>query len=578
MSTAALALVAGQAFAQTAETVQVADAMEAGAGSEDRVVVTGSRVATGEDAPTPVMQLSLDDLNITTPTNIADSLGQMPVFANSPGSSRTGFGIAGGNFLNMRSLGSNRTLVLLDGRRFVTSALPGSGATSVNVDSIPQGLVKRVDTVTGGASAAYGSDAVAGVVNFVLDTEFEGLKAEIVGGQTFRDDGFNWKAQISGGGSFADGRGHVLLNVEHAQSDGIEGEHSGKRKPPRPWMDSVNAIVANPLAAQPGQPAFITLENARFPYYTFEGMVRSGPLLGTGFNPDGSTKPYDLGNPVAGVWASGGDGWNPSSAYDLAAAYDRSALFGRVSYDLTDTLNVYAEAMFATVDTESHVGHGYADAISPGGLPVSLDYAYLPANLRTEMVNRGLTTLRIGKGFESIGQSLNSATTRIVVGADGAFGGGWDWSTYYQYGQTKGAIEFENVQNSIAFRNALDAVVGPNGIVCRSTLTNPFDGCVPYNIFGDRGDGTGNGFTQAEHDYLFPTARYSNSNSQHVFEATVHGTAFAKWAGDVNVAAGGGYRKESLERGSNQLAGLRNPYTGVVGAYAYANQPAIEGA
>lgn len=145
----------------------------------------------GNEAPTPVTVLTIDQLSAAAPTGVADALNQLPVFRNSlkpstAGSSGTGQNDNGGNFLNLRALGPARTLTLLNGRRAVASNL-FTGTTDVNL--FPQMLISRVDVVTGGASAAYGSDAVAGVANFVLDTNFTGLKGEIQGGISGLHDG-----------------------------------------------------------------------------------------------------------------------------------------------------------------------------------------------------------------------------------------------------------------------------------------------------------------------------------------------------------------------------------------------------
>ena len=186
---ALLASSAGLLAANSASAQAAAD----DATSVDEVVVTGSRVVTGERAPTPGTAVSSEQLQASAPANIAHTLDQMPSFQNTYSSHHGGNGSTGGDFLNLRNLGANRTLVLLDGRRF----------QSGNVSSIPQGLIRQIDIVTGGASAAYGSDAVAGVVNFVLDTKFEGLKGQMQAGGTQYADGRNYMAQLSAGAAIA---------------------------------------------------------------------------------------------------------------------------------------------------------------------------------------------------------------------------------------------------------------------------------------------------------------------------------------------------------------------------------------
>jgi iron complex outermembrane recepter protein len=177
-----------------------ADEADDGAEELQEVIVTGTRLATGFDTPTPVAVLTTEDLQDAVPNNMGESLAQLPSLAGSVQNTTSGQGSAnsqtnGQNLLNLRQLGSDRTLILLDGQRLgVTNVV---GAVDINV--IPQNLVRRVEVVTGGASASYGSDAVAGVVNFILDTQFQGLKVETNIGQTAYSDSQNGKVSVAFG-------------------------------------------------------------------------------------------------------------------------------------------------------------------------------------------------------------------------------------------------------------------------------------------------------------------------------------------------------------------------------------------
>jgi outer membrane receptor protein involved in Fe transport len=182
---AAAALSPAVALAQQAEP-----APEAEAAASDRITVTGSRIArTGMTTPTPVTSMSAAELENLGPTTIMESLEALPQFINSdsPNNALGTSGAAGQSLLNLRGVGSNRTLTLLDGRRIVPSTRRGTTDVSI----LPQNLIERVEVVTGGASAAYGSDAVAGVVNFMLDTDYVGLKGEIQGGISEQGDAEN---------------------------------------------------------------------------------------------------------------------------------------------------------------------------------------------------------------------------------------------------------------------------------------------------------------------------------------------------------------------------------------------------
>lgn len=197
---------ASQSYAADPAKPQLAAAPDAAA--VDEIVVTGTRVVRdGYEAPTPVSVIGIDQIEDAAVANLGDFVNTLPslVGNTSPQTARTSM-TAGGVGLNTpqaRNLGSSRTLILLDGQRTVGSQPTGQ----VDINTFPQQLVSRVDIVTGGASAAYGSDALAGVINFVLDREFTGVKGELQGGLTTYGDGPNWNGALSAGTPFANGRG-----------------------------------------------------------------------------------------------------------------------------------------------------------------------------------------------------------------------------------------------------------------------------------------------------------------------------------------------------------------------------------
>src|SRR3546814_734275 len=183
------------AFAQTAAATDADPALEAGAsdasGAED-IIVTGSRVArSGFNAPTPTTVLGTEEFEKVAAPNLADVVNQMPAVRPSltPSSSTNNSQYAGGNYLDLRGLGFNRTLVLVDGKRFVPAQIQGP----VDINAIPQALIGSIDIVTGGASAAWGSDAVAGVVNFKFDHKLEGFKGSVQAGITDHNDHRNYQ-------------------------------------------------------------------------------------------------------------------------------------------------------------------------------------------------------------------------------------------------------------------------------------------------------------------------------------------------------------------------------------------------
>jgi len=226
-SVAAIGLLASPAAAQTVATDDDEDPVTRTVDSVERpsteIIVTGSRVARlGFDSPTPLTVISTEQIQSEAPTNnLFDLVNQLPSVAGSSQLSNSRLnissGISGINTINLRNLGLERTLVLLDGRRTVPSTVQGY----VDVNTFPQQLISRVEVVTGGASAAYGSDADAGVVNFILDKRYQGLKLSANTGITDEGDGFTWQVSAAGGTSFAEGRGHLLLSGQLSHQDGI---------------------------------------------------------------------------------------------------------------------------------------------------------------------------------------------------------------------------------------------------------------------------------------------------------------------------------------------------------------------
>ena len=180
----------------------------------ESVTITGSRViASNDESPTPVISIPTAEMNAITPSDLPDGLNKLPVFAGSRNQRTVGGSTINwpGNFLDLRDFGFNRTLILLDGRRVPYTDSNGD----VDANTLPQALVSRVDIVTGGASAVYGSDAITGVVNFVIDKHFEGLKLTAQAGISGYGDDASWKAGIVAGTDFDGTRGHVEASYEH---------------------------------------------------------------------------------------------------------------------------------------------------------------------------------------------------------------------------------------------------------------------------------------------------------------------------------------------------------------------------
>jgi outer membrane receptor protein involved in Fe transport len=281
-----ISLAAEAGPSQAATAAQLAETV-------DEIVVTGTRIIReGYAAPTPLSVIDKAALENRADPNLAVLIAEMPAFSgNGPGSTNsTSLGQSGNgqSNVNLRNLGALRTLVLLDGYRTVGSSASGQ---NVDISSYPQQLVSRVEVVTGGASAVYGSDAVAGVVNFILDKKFNGVKADVSTGVTSYGDGANYSVKMSGGFGFAGGRGHVLLSGETERNFGSDGDGG------RAWNREGVQVFTNPTyTATNGEPNLLLMSHVGITGGTNGGIVVSaGALKGVAFGQGGLPYQFQLG-------------------------------------------------------------------------------------------------------------------------------------------------------------------------------------------------------------------------------------------------------------------------------------------
>jgi len=524
----------------------------------EEIVVTGSRIIRdGYQAPTPVSVIGAEDLISRAPVNIADAVNALPSFANSrsphSANSSTGNGTVGVNSLNLRGLNANRTLVLLDGQRLVGANANGSNeGNAVDVNVIPNALISRVDVVTGGASAAYGSDALSGVVNFVLDRNFTGVKGSVEGGISTYGDSENYALTLTGGTPFAGGRGHVLLSGEFSYSQGVRGN-------PRPWFqDAAAQTLSNPLYTDTnGQPRLIVAQQSGIALAAPGGLITAGPLKGIHFDPAGNPIPFRYGpNGFVGNQMQGGD-WALTRTDDtssLQAKVNRKSVFSRVSYDLTDDVQVYGQLHWSNIYAFSQNAYGYKLASDT----IRADNAYIPDSIRAQMTALGLTALTMGRNNNDlpIARPSNDRTFRgYSVGAEGRFdaaGTDWIWNAYYQRSATHNSIRVLTNMINANYLRSIDAVRTANGsVVCRvnadAITTNDDPACVPMSYFGY------GHVPQAAVDYIYGNGYGMTKLSQDVVAASVSGEPFSTWAGPVSVALGAEHRWEKLSAFASTL-------------------------
>jgi iron complex outermembrane receptor protein len=518
----------------------------------DQVVVTGSRIANnGFQQPTPVTVVGTEELNREMPPTVADYLNQLPSFGYSYSARNPGDGVAGGGTeaVNLRDLGTTRTLVLLDNRR-VVAASPSGGVDTL---TIPSSLIKRVEIVTGGASAAWGADAVAGVVNFVLNHDFQGLQLNVQAGISQEGDDRQVSTDLTFGRQFRDGRIRWIGNVKYSDSPDVV------KNTDRSWWRNRAAVTNPAYAPGNGQPKLITMDFPGQAGVAPGGVITSGPLRGVQFIGQGTPAPYDFGHPSGQLQWGGDVDMSISKAFDLAAPIRYGNAFTHVDFDLTDNITAYAEF---GVDESKYNDTGYFYYERVGNLAIQADNAYLDPSIRQQLAARGLSSFNMGLTFiaRDPPHSVNDRQVyRGVVGLDGRFGENWKWGAYYQHGVTKVQTHTYNNPMPSRFLLAVDAVRDPNtgAIVCRSTLTNPTNGCVPLDVFGD------NVSSQQARQYVQGIVPWQNTHVQlDVVSADASGKVFTLPTGDVSAAFGVDYYREEADSTNDPLSTQRLFATG----------------
>ncbi|WP_116810579.1 TonB-dependent receptor plug domain-containing protein [Steroidobacter cummioxidans] len=533
----------------TETTVPIAAAAAAANPPLDEVVVTGSRVIRdGYEAPTPVTVIGVEQIQQAPTQHISDFVTRLPAFGGGMSTTSGGNEISEGrqsqNNLNLRGLDVFRTLVLLDGHRIVSGDVNGA----VNINDLPQSLVNRVDVITGGASAAYGSDALAGVVNFGLDKEYSGFKSEVQGGVTTHGDNESYKANLTFGTPFADNRGHFIATVEYANNDGLFGALASRN-----WGFDTVHILANPeynaATGNTSVPQFVIRGQAATLLAAPGGLITSGPLRGTSFAADGTPTTYEYGPQANSQFNVGGD-WRLSDVnyynQSLANRLRRQNAFARISFDFTENVTGFVNIIQS--DSTGFARSKLDDSLN--NIVIRRDNAFLNPALAARMDQLGLTQFTMGSfnlDMPLITTNNRREMISYAAGLEGnvaAFGSDWRWEVFAQRGTAKSSIN-GRVMNKANFARATDSVLAPSGqIVCRvnadASTENDDPACVPWNPFGygqNGADAIG---------YSKGLAHLEQEVTQTVFTTGITGEPFSSWAGPVSLAAGVEWRKEEV--------------------------------
>lgn len=571
-----LAAVAMPAHAQDAGSAEEEE--EAAAESSSPIVVTGSRIARPTlSSPVPLTTVTAAELTEQGDISLGDALNDLPSLRStfSQGNSTRFIGTAGLNLLDLRGLGTDRTLVLVNGKRHVTAS---PGDYLVDVNTIPVDLLERVDVVTGGNSAIYGSDAVAGVVNFILKRDFEGFAARGQAGVSSRGDRATRFISGTYGKNFADGRGNIAISGEYAKTDPLyfrdrdelTGAFSGR----------CQFNLAEPTAGEPfGTDGIV--DNQPFCGVRNGAISDGGTLGGLGngrflrFDSNGSVV-TDVPDQFIGTFTGnviGGTGSTLRNTGQLAAGLTRFTANLLAHYDVSDAFRPFVEAKYVHIDAiqegQPSFWQGSIPGFFGGGANLRCDNPFLTdqafATMRSFGIcnatrdSRAFAMSRFNIDFGGRGELHDRDTYRIVGGVEGTFNEDWNYELSLNYGRLETKLRslnnlklFDLDGNPDGFLLALDATRNAAGqIVCRVnavTVTRP--DCVPINVFGD-------GAPSAEAlAFVNTTGRRQEKAEEFVALASVAGDLsqlFELPGGPVGFALGAEYREEKASSEFDEL-------------------------
>ena len=485
--------------------------------------------------------VSAAEITATAPATLFDGLQALPVFDGStspqsnPGNSSQN---NAAHIFNLRNIGATRTLVLYDGRRIAPTAPTGQ----TNADIIPAMLLQRVDIVTGGVSAVYGSDAISGVVNFITDKNFDGLKAYAQGGISEYGDGKNVKVGIAAGKDVLGGRGHIEGSIEYYNNAGI----AWNDKLQRPWAQQVITIQGAGSPAQPYQIVYNTrLNSTSYGGYITASGNTGNPLAGLNFATNGQLTPYNHGTAVVSGIESGGDGGYYYQA-SLVAKTMMGQAYGRFDYDFGNGVQAYA-SVSATLDQNenNHQSNEFRN------ITLSATNAFLSPSQQAAMTGAGISKFNFSKIMTQAPPLQPDSWTTAYLINSGVSGniGKYKWDLSYVFNTNEQYTRNNaNIDLGRAYA-ALDAVTNPaNGqVVCNVTLTNPtlYPGCQPLNLFGPTSE------SASARNYILTTTKYHSITTLNDVGASIAGSPFDDWAGPINMAISGEYRTTTFGLKSN---------------------------
>lgn len=606
LSTTAIvaAMTSVEAFAQTVPAGTAAP--QASTDDQGDIVVTGSRIARrrGDETASPLQTITSQDLDARGYETVAQALNELPSFGV-PGASPVGFNQssfgAGQSFVDFLGLGSQRTLTLVNGRRFVggnTASIfgpTGSGGNQVDLNVIPTKLIDRVETVAAIGAPIYGSDAIAGTINIILKKSYQGIDIDAQSGISSRGDAPDYRVRLLAGTSFAGGRGNVIISGEYDQSKGLFFDDrrvtsSDDRFDVAPSGSGPQVIYKDeriPSISPYGIPLVYDFINTAPGQQT--SMYVCGVPAGNGcdnlnlgvvnaagqqvkFDQQGNLVPIDFGTVVGAtadgtnIFSSGGNGFTLRDVENLLTDVKRYSGNIEFSYDITDNVRFFAEGWYSVSQGRNLANQPvYNSALFGGGglrdgnLILSVNNPFLSPAARATIIdsinnspftNPGQDYFYLGRANVDLSSGVSTGKSeimRFVGGFDGKVNvvpaGEWRFEGYFNYGRSR--VTSKNPElNEQNFLNAIGGVTAanPNGTPCLSGYTNSpiatlSATCAPINPFGNQ-------VSDAAKAYITTIATPKNVNNQYDGEISISGPLFKLPGGDFSFALGFEHRAE----------------------------------
>ncbi|TNE39746.1 MAG: TonB-dependent receptor [Sphingomonadales bacterium] len=558
-------------LASSALTVSTANAQgltDAGPGSEpenmvsdEQIVVTGSHIPRPEiESAMPVSITKMEEAIALGSISAYDALARDPALGiglnlgKIQSTNGSGAGISGGiSAVNLRNLGTNRTLTLIDGQRRVSST---GTSSEVDINMIPVGMIDRIEVVTGGAAAIYGADALAGAVNIVTRSKVDGLNITATKGISQRGDAAQFMTSISTGGRFADGRGSFAIGGTYSETDPLAVAD-------RQSMEEGGVIYwANPANTGPndGIPDTILYKNFKALYVGFDPSYYLGGknyVIQNGVPREAVCETPLLTGGLLICDGVSSDGRVPAYNEQIRGGVTSLALMGNLDYELTDTIKYGAYFSYGRNKYSGNVYQWHEDSRSvyfhgAGGAVAYLDNPYLPDAVRQQMLDAGVTRINIDRTYGNLPyrtEKNDRESFTIGQNVGGKLTEGLHWKAFFQYGRVNLNADTYNTPYESHWLAARDVIADPETgqAVCRDEAARAA-GCLPLNIFGQ------NAPSQEALDYLMGDVHSRQVSTQRIYGANIGGNLLRLPYGDLAIALGVEHRKESLKTTPDALA------------------------